>query len=718
MASIGIKLADGSFYPVIKEGQAGKKTLELTTATDNQTKVQLDLYRSETDSMEDAEYVDTIEVKEMIPHPNGETTLRMSIILDEDENLSAELDDIETGNNSATKVSIPKVRAAASEKKENAFAFEKDATLELPPEDKNPSENEEDPFAATIADDFADPEELSTSSLSDTDLVSFDDSLSNLEEDAPSEISEKSEDDVSSENDDLLSAGLASAGIAAGAAVLASKTQDEENLLESESISSDKVEEEKDMIGSAPNSEDFNFDDENTEEAVKKDDINDDFDFSSSENPEENLSENSDLTANAEEKTEDISIENTDTDDNLPENDTEEKVISEDDFSAAEDTVAEDKSSAESEEPSAEDDFTAETEIPEYEEPSVNAEDQSLENENSDTSDLDLDLPDFNEENNSSSTDADQVTSDDVFNIDDLDTFNTDNTENDFSSENKAEDDFTIPETDETSSSLSDDDFTIPETDDSTFSSPEETGSEKTSAVGLSGIFDDIESDPDFKIEEDDQKINDDLDSFSSSDPTYNPQNDIGFDDLYDKETMEGKSFSEYNEDEEDVKKRTRTPVIICIICAIICIIGACLVLFVLPSKFNLLKKAEKNKAEEQKIEEVLPAENTEESILPPAEETEEVEEISSEEKEDVKPALEDEIVLAESPEEIIPEVPEPVPEKAEIIEYKIKWGDTLWDISDAYYKNPWKYKKIARDNKIKNPDLIISGTKIKIYPE
>lgn len=48
---------------------------------------------------------------------------------------------------------------------------------------------------------------------------------------------------------------------------------------------------------------------------------------------------------------------------------------------------------------------------------------------------------------------------------------------------------------------------------------------------------------------------------------------------------------------------------------------------------------------------------------------------------------------------------------------HKIKWGDTLWDISLAYYRNPWLYKTIAKANNIKNPDLIISGTWIFIPP-
>jgi hypothetical protein len=51
-------------------------------------------------------------------------------------------------------------------------------------------------------------------------------------------------------------------------------------------------------------------------------------------------------------------------------------------------------------------------------------------------------------------------------------------------------------------------------------------------------------------------------------------------------------------------------------------------------------------------------------------------------------------------------------------IAYKIRWGDTLWDISEAFYRNPWLYSRIARYNGIRNPDLIISGTTIKIPPK
>ncbi len=58
--------------------------------------------------------------------------------------------------------------------------------------------------------------------------------------------------------------------------------------------------------------------------------------------------------------------------------------------------------------------------------------------------------------------------------------------------------------------------------------------------------------------------------------------------------------------------------------------------------------------------------------------------------------------------------VKKPVPEVKKTY-YRIKRGDTLWDISYAYYRTPWLYKKIAKDNNIKNPDLIFAGSRLEI---
>jgi LysM repeat protein len=51
-------------------------------------------------------------------------------------------------------------------------------------------------------------------------------------------------------------------------------------------------------------------------------------------------------------------------------------------------------------------------------------------------------------------------------------------------------------------------------------------------------------------------------------------------------------------------------------------------------------------------------------------------------------------------------------------VPYTIRWGDTLWDISEAFYRNPWLYPRIARFNNIRNPDHIIAGRTIRVPPK
>ncbi|MDR0444407.1 MAG: LysM peptidoglycan-binding domain-containing protein [Treponema sp.] len=60
--------------------------------------------------------------------------------------------------------------------------------------------------------------------------------------------------------------------------------------------------------------------------------------------------------------------------------------------------------------------------------------------------------------------------------------------------------------------------------------------------------------------------------------------------------------------------------------------------------------------------------------------------------------------------------VPATIPKEG--VAYRIRWGDTLWDIAEAFYRNPWLYPRIARHNNIRNPDLIISGRTIRIPPK
>ena len=117
MDTIGIKLADGTFYPILEDGKPEKKNISLTTVKDNQTIVHVDLFRSPTGTMQDAQYIDTLEIDNLNPHTNGEPSLNFDIELGEDGSLSAAIDDPETGTQASRQVSLSALAGIVSEKK-------------------------------------------------------------------------------------------------------------------------------------------------------------------------------------------------------------------------------------------------------------------------------------------------------------------------------------------------------------------------------------------------------------------------------------------------------------------------------------------------------------------------------------------------------------------------------------------------------------------------
>lgn len=563
MKTIGIKLADGSFYPILEEGTAKTYQLDLTTVKDGQTKVQIDLYRSESSSMEDAQYVDTLEVSNLVPHPNGEADLHLSVALNEKNELDAKVIDEETGRKSETSVTLvsrtlaeranPANFELSEEQKDSAGQEKIDEIPEIAAGLDEPTFAEDDFAAETVEDsDFSEPEEGAQAEKPEelefeTVPFSFDSELEN----------DVAEVDPDSKNDEPQAEGF--------------KAEDEPAFdTKTDAPAEEKAESEEKSDDSNPVSEDF--------------------------------------------------------------------------------------------------------EIPDFDKTS----EKTKETDNFDAAD-NFELPEFPEDSLDSKTD------DDFSGLKD----------NDFA--DLKNDDF---------SDLKSEDFELPDFD--------KTVTENSAKPeGLSGYFDDpaFKNDPVFNETNLDSTNNEiDFDTSALDSPVASASPAMDFSDLYDKETLDGKNNS-YDE-EEETEKKTRVPVIICVVCAIICVIATLLILFVVPSKYNLLKNHK-----EKEPTEILSENNsqTEDSDIQQDIQNEEV----SAEPEPAPEAVEDTVVVAPEPEVVVPVPPAPKPvEKAKDIKYRIRWGDTLWDISDAYYKNPWRYKKIARYNKIKNPDLIISGTDILIPVE
>lgn len=590
MKTIGIKLADGSFYPILEEGTAKSYQLDLTTVKDGQTKVQIDLYRSETGTMEDAQYVDTLEVSNLIPHPNGEAELHLSLALNENNELDAKVVDEETGKQSETSVTLVS-RTLAERAEPTNFELsdsqEKEETVELD-------------VTETAAEEVQTEEPLDTAAVEEPVVNEPDFS-----------------DDFKTESVDLADFDF-------------SADDGEENSITAPQTAQDAED--------VP----FSFDSEIAKESVEE-----------TEEP---------LAANAL-----------------------------DDFAAE---SVEEKESAEPQEsplPQIDDEmfntssFTSDADETDGIVYTTGAEANAAADDSFETdavfdaatiADDTFDLPD-----SADATDSTEIT--DVAD-------NSDTTTSDFSDDLLSNEDFELP------------DF------DNLDSSAETKTEDEPQAEGLTGYFDD----PAFK----DDPVFNEPDLNTSSSPA------MDFSDLYDKETLDGKST--VYEDEENEVKKTHVPMIVCIICAIICVIATILVLFVVPSKYNLIKGRNNSvKEAEDKVIEApaeIPAENEAQKVQPPVEiQIEEEPPVPAEPEETAPQAVEDQIVVAPEPEVVVPAVPQVTEtQKEKDVKYRIRWGDTLWDIADAYYKNPWRYPKIARYNKIKNPDKIIAGTDIFIPVE
>ncbi len=96
-STIGIKVADGSYYPILEHGYRGRKRLILTTVKDNQAKVQIDLYRGNGSGLTDARYIGSLIIENIPAARQGEPEIELFIGIDEEGQLSAEANDVRTG---------------------------------------------------------------------------------------------------------------------------------------------------------------------------------------------------------------------------------------------------------------------------------------------------------------------------------------------------------------------------------------------------------------------------------------------------------------------------------------------------------------------------------------------------------------------------------------------------------------------------------------------
>ena len=102
--SIGIRLFDDSFVPVLTEGEIKNKKVILTTVKDNQKKAIIKLYEGNSDKCADNEFLGKLVIPINRKTAKGEPGLEVHLRLDDDGMLYAKAWDVESGEQTNIKI--------------------------------------------------------------------------------------------------------------------------------------------------------------------------------------------------------------------------------------------------------------------------------------------------------------------------------------------------------------------------------------------------------------------------------------------------------------------------------------------------------------------------------------------------------------------------------------------------------------------------------------
>ena len=597
---IGIKLADGTFYPIMEDGVPQKKLMELTTVQDNQTTASIDLYRSESGTMEDAEYVDTLELSEFTPHPGGETNITFTLKLDENNMLDAEVVEPESGKTSATKSDLVNLPA---EKKlsivdDTAVPDVSDGDFEQPSLPEAPVNGSvEEPEEQFAQEDFPQPAAGGGAGIADFELPDFDlDDFTSVDSlpSAPDQEDEFSDVSFSAFEADSPEETVA---ISETPATI-------DDLPDFGDVSLDLTDNSSEVVPA------FDLDSLDLDDFASVDSVMDE-DARVADEQEADGS-NALLAAGVGAAALGLGAAAIAASDNEQDDEDDSHL---DALLGKDETIADDGLA------------TTSFDLPDFEDTSLSSDDTVADSGLDATS---FDLPDFGFGNDDGFMRQDTAVYEDSL--------------PDFSK-------FELP------------DFDEPVRNDFSF------GEE-------SGLFNENDfNDP----------------AFYTTDTAASAASPLDFSGLYDERETELKQ-------QENRRKRGGISVAICVICALICVGILLFILFLLPTK---LAGGRINDNQVSVTDSHTVTVSQQEMEATP----------------DSTAAVEDVIVIVETP-AVVPAPPPQATRASEVVHYQVKWGDTLWDIAQSYYNNPWLYKRIATANNIKNPDHIVAGTILTIPPQ
>lgn len=103
---IGIKLGDGSFYPILEEDFRGQKRFVLSTVRDGQESMQIDFYRGQEEDIETSEYIGSLVIDNITPARKGEPEIEVVVGLDQDDKLHAVAKNLASSEKQSLSVSL------------------------------------------------------------------------------------------------------------------------------------------------------------------------------------------------------------------------------------------------------------------------------------------------------------------------------------------------------------------------------------------------------------------------------------------------------------------------------------------------------------------------------------------------------------------------------------------------------------------------------------
>lgn len=106
---IAVRIANGSFVPILDTSQSTRRRLVLTTIRDNQTSVQIDLHRGADENMENAEYIGSLMIENIEAATKGQADVALLIGVDESGNLNATATDKNSGEYQSLSVSLESI---------------------------------------------------------------------------------------------------------------------------------------------------------------------------------------------------------------------------------------------------------------------------------------------------------------------------------------------------------------------------------------------------------------------------------------------------------------------------------------------------------------------------------------------------------------------------------------------------------------------------------